>query len=621
MNFSSMARRCLTYLWQGPFALPQALRLEWRFVAVRWVGIVFMGPGLLLAHLAPLQLRGAYAVLLLATLYNIGVQGVMQRCPAFLTNGYLTAIGDGFLTIAMIHIGGGFNSPFYYLLFTVTISTAMRYGYGPALATVLIVVGLDALETAVTASTPDAAVIFRSGFLIITAALAGYLRAQTKAAEGALQERLRQANVLNAATATLGASLEVESVLREVAAAACHLLGGDCAVLQVASTVEGVTGTVPAVIHETSPSASLVGMAVHADLDALARSHAAAETPVRGVDGTDAPYQDADVTMVDGRRALVLRLARPPQRTTLATLAVSLPPGRLAAGLDPDILKSFVERTTLAIENASLYRALAGRTQDLQRAYGDLATAHQELLSVDEMKTGFLANVSHELRTPLSSIRSFSELLLSYDDEPAVQREFVQIINTESERLTRLVNDVLDISKIEAGQMDWHVTTVDVATLLADSARPHARLIEQQGLVFTRRITPDLPPVMVDRDRLQQVISNLLSNALKFTATGTITLSATRSGDEIHIAVADTGIGIAAKDQERIFEKFQQVGETLTDKPRGTGLGLCICRDILAYHNGCLWVDSGPGTGSVFTLALPIAGAISQTREGAASAA
>jgi signal transduction histidine kinase len=542
------------------------------------------------------------------------------------------------LNIAMIHIGGGFNSPFYYLLFTVTISAAMRYGYGPSLATVLLVIGLDALENLPTNHALDAPFVFRSGFLLITAALAGYLRAQARRAEGALQERLRQAHLLNAATAMLGASLEVEPVLQAVAAAACHLLGGTSAVLQSSASLENATGDAHTVIHDPAAAPA------KAELVALCRRYARMESwppatwasptarhegPLAGLSpavpaGHEAgalacaqrtergrrPASGRDTHIVcrdalpGGQQAVVLMLTLPTRQTTLATLAVLVPPGQLSPTLDTDILDSFVERTTLAIENASLYRTLASRSQDLQRAYSDLATAHQDLLSVDEMKTNFLANVSHELRTPLSSIRSFSELLLSYDD-PAVQQEFIQIINTESERLTRLVNDVLDITRIEAGQMDWHMTTVDVAALVRESARPYATLIKEQGLVFEQEIGDALPPIEADRDRLQQVMGNLLGNALKFTPTGMIRLSAQRVGAEIHIAVTDTGIGIAAEDQERIFEKFQQVGDSLTDKPRGTGLGLCICRDIVAYHNGRLWVESQRGAGSTFTLALP----------------
>ena len=597
MQLPPVVQRSIAYLWQGPPSLPAQLQLEWRFVAVRWLGIVFMAPGLLVAHLAPAQLHGAYGVLLLAALYNLAVQTVLRRRPNLFANGYVTAIGDGLLNIAMINIGGGFNSPFYYLLFTVTISAAMRYGYGPSLATVLLVIGLDALEDLPANHTLGAPFVFRSGFLLITAALAGYLRAQTRRAEGALQERLRQAHLLNAATTMLGASLEVEPVLQAVAAAACHLLGGTSAVLQSSTSLEKATGDAHTVIHDPAAAPA------KAELVALCRRYACMESW---------PHRDTHIVCRDalpgGQQAVVLMLTLPTRQTTLATLAVLVPPGQLSPTLDTDILDSFVERTTLAIENASLYRTLASRSQDLQRAYSDLATAHQDLLSVDEMKTNFLANVSHELRTPLSSIRSFSELLLSYDD-PAVQQEFIQIINTESERLTRLVNDVLDISRIEAGQMDWHMTTVDVAALVRESARTYATLIKEQGLVFEQDIGDALPQIEADRDRLQQVIGNLLGNALKFTPTGTIRLSGQRVGAEIHIAVADTGIGIATEDQDRIFEKFQQVGDTLTDKPRGTGLGLCICRDIVAYHNGRLWVESQPGVGSTFTLALPATGA------------
>src|SRR5205085_966392 len=226
--------------------------------------------------------------------------------------------------------------------------------------------------------------------------------------------------------------------------------------------------------------------------------------------------------------------ALPTRQISLATLAVAVPFGATIT-LDSDILDSFVERITLAVENASLYRTLADRSHDLQRAYSDLATAHQELLSVDEMKTNFLANVSHELRTPLTSIRSFSELLLAYEDDPTVQNEFLQIISTESERLTRLLND-----------------------------------------------------------------------AMKFTRPGgTILLRGQLVEGEVLVSVCDTGIGVAPADQERIFEKFQQVGDTLTDKPRGTGLGLAICRDIVEHHQGRMWVESTPGHGSAFTVALP----------------
>jgi signal transduction histidine kinase len=337
----------------------------------------------------------------------------------------------------MVFVGGGFNSPFSYFLFTVSISVAMRYGYGPSMAMTMLFIGCDAVEELMFGQRLGPSFAFRSGFLSITAILASYLRRLTVSAEMALQDRL----------------------------------------------------------------------------------------------------------------------------------------------------------------------------VELQRLYADLAVAHQELLSLDEAKTNFLANVSHELRTPLTSIRAFSEMLLEYDDDESVKREFLGIISSESDRLTRLVNDVLDVTKIEAGQMDWRDDTIDLGVLLEECARGVAPLVEQANLVFLQELGPHLPQVRGDRDRLQQVIFNLLNNALKFTSHGTITLRALATSDAVRIEVSDTGVGIAPADQARVFEKFQQVGDTLTGKPKGTGLGLTICRDIVAHHGGTLTLASVPGQGSTFTIALPTAAA------------
>jgi signal transduction histidine kinase len=266
------------------------------------------------------------------------------------------------------------------------------------------------------------------------------------------------------------------------------------------------------------------------------------------------------------------------------------------------LLASYLRSLTVKAE-----MALHDRLVELQRLYADLAIVHQELLSLDEAKTNFLANVSHELRTPLTSIRAFSELLQSYPDNEETQQEFLQIITSESERLTRLVNDVLDVTKIESGQMDFRDELIDVAALLDQCGRTFGPVVEQAGLRFQHHVPRDLARVRGDHDRLQQVVHNLLNNAMKFTVRGTITLRASVTADELRISVSDTGIGIAPADQARVFEKFQQVGDTLTGKPKGTGLGLTICRDIVAHHGGRLGVDSQVGHGSTFTISLPIA--------------
>jgi signal transduction histidine kinase len=533
----------LTYLWHGPANLPVALKLEWRFVAVRWLGIAFVIPAVPFA-LPDERLPLVYAVIAVAAIYNGAIMILLPRRPELVANGYLITLGDGLLDIGMVHFGGGFDSPFYLILYTVTIAAAMRFGYGPSLGVALLFVATDAATHVVERAAFDSAFAFRSLLLPLTTVMAGYLREH---AQAALQERLRQSNALGAATAAVGASLELDAVLQAAVAAAAQLFGSPRAVLQPAHVL-------------------------------------GASSTFHFPDGVFDPLPADD-------QAIVLELALPTRPTALATLTLAAPHGSPTT-LDADIVHAFVERITLAIENASLYRTLAA--------------AHQQLLSVDEMKTNFLANVSHELRTPLTSIRSFSELLLDYEDDPAVHREFLLIINSESERLTRLVNDVLDITKIEGGHMDWQMATLDVSALVRHSARSFGPLIATEQLTLELDIDDDVPPVYGDRDRLHQVVANLLSNAMKFTSVGSITLKTALGDDAVLISVTDSGVGIALEDQERVFEKFQQVGDTLTDKPRGTGLGLAICRDIVTYHQGWLRVESAPGSGSTFTVGLPI---------------
>ncbi|HEY0583515.1 MAG TPA: ATP-binding protein [Chloroflexota bacterium] len=586
----------LRFLWNGPDDLPRSLKLEWRLVAVRWLGIACLAPVLLLAHLPLDRLAAAYAVLIIASVYNAGLQHVIPRRPQVLANGYISTLGDALLDIAMVIVGGGFDSPFYFILFTVTLAAAMRYGYGPSLGVALLYVSADGIGYLISQQPVGAPFVVRSLLLPLTTVLAGYLREQAQQAEAALQERLRQSNALNEVTGILGASLELDAVLRAAVGATAQLFGTPTAVLQASSGLDGHSVAMRAPIFYAGDGQTVTERALEALCNRYAKRGLSSRT-------------EGDLISVDrlptGEQAIVLELALPTRQISLATLAVAVPPGSNAR-VDSDILDSFVERITLAVENASLYRTLADRSQDLQRAYSDLATAHQELLSVDEMKTNFLANVSHELRTPLTSIRSFSELLLAYEDDPSVQKEFLRIISTESERLTRLVNDVLDISRIEAGHMDWKMEPIDTAELLRDLGRTFSPLVSLAQLEFEVDVDENLAAVHGDRDRLHQVMANLLNNAMKFTRPGgKIVLRGELADDEVRVSVTDTGIGVASLDQERIFEKFQQVGDTLTDKPRGTGLGLAICRDIVEHHQGRLWIDSMPGMGSTFSVALP----------------
>lgn len=234
---------------------------------------------------------------------------------------------------------------------------------------------------------------------------------------------------------------------------------------------------------------------------------------------------------------------------------------------------------------------------------------YEETKKVDQLKSDFVSKVSHEFRTPLTSIKGFIEILLSYQDIAAEkQQEFLQIINQESDRLIRLINDVLDISKIEAGKIAWKVEPLDLVDLIDSTVRATHSLVDPKKIALLVEIEPDLPPVLGDRDHLIQVLNNLLSNAIKFTERGQIALFARRSGEnEILAGVRDTGIGLPQSETTKIFNKFYQVARPERGLPKGTGLGLAICREIISHLNGKIWCESAPGEGCTFYFTLPTA--------------
>lgn len=253
--------------------------------------------------------------------------------------------------------------------------------------------------------------------------------------------------------------------------------------------------------------------------------------------------------------------------------------------------------------------------QQLKQQMEELQATNQKLQELDKMKDSFLSTVSHELRTPLTSIKSFAEILLTYDEDKDTQREFLTIINEESDRLTNLINDFLDLSKIESGRMQWDTIELSLLPVVQNAINITQAIAKQKGLTVDLVTVPDLPLVSCDKDRLVQVVTNLLSNSIKFTPEdGKISvvvkvIEAGGSGGEsgmVVVSVADTGVGIAPENYEAVFEKFKQVGDTLTDKPQGTGLGLPICKEIIEHYGGQIWVESELGKGSVFFFSLPI---------------
>lgn len=260
---------------------------------------------------------------------------------------------------------------------------------------------------------------------------------------------------------------------------------------------------------------------------------------------------------------------------------------------------------------------------DLKRQADQLETANSQLMRFDDVKSAFLNTVSHDLRTPLTSIRGFAKLIkrdfettFCCDDIDAERRQKIGdrissnlcILDDEGRRLTRLINDFLDLSKMESGNMNWRDESTDLAGLVKQVLCMAEGFYEGRNIRIHIEVEQGLPPVMVDGDRVIQVLVNLISNACKYTEEGTVSIRAF-SGEPGHVTVEveDNGIGIPHEEQLHVFDKFHQVetGNTLRDTAKGTGLGLAICKEIIDHYNGKIWVESAPGVGSVFAFSLP----------------
>ncbi|HEY5593897.1 MAG TPA: ATP-binding protein [Nitrospiria bacterium] len=231
----------------------------------------------------------------------------------------------------------------------------------------------------------------------------------------------------------------------------------------------------------------------------------------------------------------------------------------------------------------------------------------EQTKKLDQLKSDFVSKVSHELRTPLTSIKGFTEILLSYQDvDHKTQQEFISIIHEESERLTRLINDILDLSKIESGKTEWHIQPISPFEIVVRAAKSIRAMALEKNLPILIEVPETLPKIRGDADQLIQVLDNLLSNAIKFSNHGNITITGTQEDTMVRISVIDAGPGIPEPDIEKIFDKFHQLGDTRSGKPRGTGLGLAICREIVQYLGGKIWCESRPGKGSRFHFTLPV---------------
>jgi signal transduction histidine kinase/DNA-binding response OmpR family regulator len=344
------------------------------------------------------------------------------------------------------------------------------------------------------------------------------------------------------------------------------------------------------------------------------------------VDGLVAIAPDGRVTEAN---PAVRKLLGLDQKLDPVALGDSLPPAMTALA-KRSVGNGEVVRSELLVPG----RVLAAVASPIQATAGSVVLLRDMTLEkeIDRMKTDFIATVSHELRTPLTSVLGFTKIsrnkldtvifpLVPPQNQKATKvvdqvRRNLEIISAEGERLTNLIADVLDISKMEAGRMEWRMRPLAPAALLERATQAISSLVEARQVKLVREIAPDLPMLNGDFDRLVQVVLNLISNAVKFAPGGTVRVGAMRVGEGLELWVNDTGPGIDPANHETIFEKFRQVGSTLTGKPEGTGLGLSICNQIVTAHGGKISVESRLGAGAKFTVSLPLGASPSVSAHG-----
>ncbi|TMH08002.1 MAG: GAF domain-containing protein, partial [Betaproteobacteria bacterium] len=260
-----------------------------------------------------------------------------------------------------------------------------------------------------------------------------------------------------------------------------------------------------------------------------------------------------------------------------------------------DLLKTFATQSALAIQNARLFREIEEKSRQLETA--------------SRHKSDFLANMSHELRTPLNAIIGFSEVLLErlFGELNDKQADYLNDIHSSGRHLLSLINDILDLSKVEAGRMELEPSSFELSEALSNAMTLVRERAQQHGIVMAQQLDAELGEIVADERKIKQILVNLLSNAVKFTPDGgRIDVRVSREGGNAVIAVHDTGIGIAPEDQAAVFEEFRQVGRDYTNKQEGTGLGLALTKKFVELHGGRIWLESEPGKGSTFTFTIPM---------------
>ncbi len=322
------------------------------------------------------------------------------------------------------------------------------------------------------------------------------------------------------------------------------------------------------------------------------------------IDGTaDVPQRAYRAWKIMGVRAMIVAPMIWEERG-IGSIVVAR--GHAGAFTDKEIalLRTFADQAAIAIQNARLFREIQQKSRELE-----VASQH---------KSEFLANMSHELRTPLNAIIGFSEVLLErmFGELNDKQEDYLKDIHTSGRHLLSLINDILDLSKIEAGRMELEPSRFDVPTAIGNAMTLVRERAQRHGIALGIEVGPEVAEVVADERKFKQILLNLLNNAVKFTPDGgRVDVLARHAGGMLEIAVRDTGVGIAKEDQQAVFEEFRQVGRHYTNKQEGTGLGLALTKRFVELHGGSIRLESEPGRGSTFAFTIPIQAREPQTQE------
>jgi GAF domain-containing protein len=407
-----------------------------------------------------------------------------------------------------------------------------------------------------------------------------------------LSQSVEELRALGDVTQAVNSTLDLETVLTTIVAKAVQLSGTEAGAIYVFDEAHQEFNLRATHGMDAAMIGAMRGQHIRAE-ERVAKA-AAQRAPVQVPDLLNEPSSPViDIIIRSGFRAvLVVPLLRPAEVVGILVVR-RREPGEFPKST-VDLLETFADQSVLAIQNARLFREIEEKGRELAEA--------------SKHKSQFLANMSHELRTPLNAILGYTELILDsiYGEPSEKMRAVLERLQANGKHLLGLINDVLDLSKIEAGQLTLSLDDYSLSDVVHGVVSAVEPLAAEKRLAFKAEVAPNLPTGRGDGRRLSQVLLNLVGNAIKFTDKGEVAIRVSVTNGAFTVAVCDTGPGIPVVDQAKIFEEFQQADNSITRKKGGTGLGLSIAKRIIEMHGGRIWVESEPGKGSTFYFMLPV---------------